>query len=354
MNALHPPAPNTLAARPGRIGLAPSPALAVLALTLGLLLPHAAARAASAPAVRWSAAQIQASDLGVSRLTPALYRQTFAASATVENPASLVQGLGALAVAQAQLAAAQSAQHLAQGQAQRALGLFQAGQDVALATVQQAQAQTEQAQAQVTAAQAAEQTAQATLQIHLGAAVAARLLHDASLRQAVTQGRDVLVALTLPPGVLLPTAPHIALQPPGGADAPGDGWIAAQLLGPAATASAQMQGLREMLVVPARAGLMPGLHLAARVDASRGVTGVLLPAASVVWAQGQAVVFTAEPSADGGQIFTPRPVSTAWPLHGGYVQPGWGPLAAITRGAGLVLTPPPLPHAQPAPGGDDD
>lgn len=328
--------------------------LAALTLAAALALSVSPAHAAPLQAVQWSAAQIHASDLGITHLTPEAYRPSFTASATVQNPAALLQGWSALAVAQAQLAAAQSARQLARLQARRAQGLFQSGQDVALATVQQAQAQAQQAQTQVDVARAAEQAAQATLRASLGPALAARVAHDPALRHALAEGRELLVDLTLPPGTTLSPDPRVWLHLPGGEAQTHKGGLPAQLVGPAASASAQVQGLRYALLAPAATGLMPGLRLLAQVEASRAQSGVLLPASSVVWSQGQAVVFVASLADGGAQRLTPRAVSTAWPLQGGYVQPGWAALDVVTRGAGLVLTPPPAPHAQPVTGGDDD
>ena len=340
---------------PSLARLPPPHAFAALAVAAAFLaLPANPARAAMPRTVKWSAAQIHASDLGITHLRPAAYRPSFSASATVQSTAALLQGWSALAVAQAQLAATQSARQLAQLQARRAQGLFQSGQDVALATVQQAQAQAQQAQAQVDVARASEQAAQATLRASLGPALAARVAHDPALRHALAEGRELLVDLTLPPGTTLPPDPRVGLQLPGGEAQTHGGGLPAQLVGPAASASAQVQGLRYALLAPAATGLMPGLRLLARVEASRAQSGVLLPASSVVWSQGQAVVFVASPLDGGAQRLTPRAVSTAWQLQGGYVQPGWSALDAVTRGAGLVLTPPPAPHAQPAAGGDDD
>lgn len=328
--------------------------LAITALAALLAASPVPARAATTSAVHWSAAQISASGLVITPLAPAAWRQSFSASAMVQNPAQLLHDLSALAVARAQVVAARSARQLAQLQAQRLEGLFQAGQNVALAAVQQAQSQVQEAQAQLDVAQATEQAAQATLRTGLGPALAARVEHDATLRQALADGRELMVDLTLPPGAGLPAAARVWLLRHGTEAAKPDAWLPAQLVGPAASASAQVQGLRYVLLAPAASGLMPGLHLQARVEAGRTETGVLLPASSVVWTHGQAVAFVASAAPGGGQRLAPRIVSTGWPLHGGYVQPGWGALAVVTRGAGLVLTPPPAPQAHIATGGDDD
>jgi len=330
--------------------------LSILAAALAFIA--SSAQAALPATVQWSAAQIRTADLQIAHLAPAAYRPAFEASATVQSPAALLQNLSALDVARARLKAAQSSLQLAQLQAQRALGLFQAGQNVAQAEVQQAQAAAQLAQAQVEVAQAAQQAAQAELSASLGPALAARLQHDAALRGAVANGRELIIDLTLPPGAMLPAAAQVRLHLPGGAGTLHDGWLPASVVGPAAAASAQVQGLRYALIAPAASGLMPGLQLRAQVQSGRAQSGVLLPASSVVWADGQALAFVATPPAASpsrqARQFAPRVLSTAWPLRGGYVQPGWTALDVVTRGAGLVLTPPPKPHTPVASGGDDD
>ena len=326
--------------------------LSILAAALAFIA--SSAQAALPATVQWSAAQIRTADLQIAHLAPAAYRPAFEASATVQSPAALLQNLSALEVARARLKAAQSSLQLAQLQAHRALGLFQAGQNVAQAEVQQAQAAAQLAQAQVEVAQAAQQAAQAELSASLGPALAARLQHDAALRGAVANGRELIIDLTLPPGAMLPAAAQVRLHLPGGAGTLHDGWLPASVVGPAAAASAQVQGLRYALIAPAASGLMPGLNLQALVRSARAQSGVWLPNSAVVWSGGQAMVFVATRQAGGAQRFAPRVVSTAWLLDGGYVQPGWAALDVVTHGAGLVLTPPPKPHTLPTSGGDDD
>jgi len=324
------------------------------ALIAALALLSTPARAALPSAVQWSAAQMRASGVQIAPLAPAAYRQTVNAQATVQSPAALLQNLSALDLARGRLQAAQSGLQLAQLQAQRAQGLFQAGQNVALAEVQQAQAAARQALAQVDVAQATLQVAQGELQANLGPALATRLQHDATLRTALASSRELMVDLTLPPGTALPAAAQVRLRLPQSIATSHDGWLPATRIGPAAAASAQLQGLRYVLIVPAVNGLMPGLQLLAQVQSGRTQNGVLLPASSVVWADGAAVVFVASPAAGHALRFAPRTVSTAWPVDGGYFQPGWGAVDVVTHGAGLVLTPPPAPHVPPATGGDDD
>jgi hypothetical protein len=234
-------------------------------------------------------------------------------------------------------------------QAQRDQGLFEAGQNVALAEVQQAQAAAEQARAEVNSAHAAVEVAQAQLTAQLGAALAARLSRQAALRLALLNGSELIVDLTLSPGQFLPPAAQVNLHIPGSQRT-----VQARVIGPAAAASSQLQGWRETLIAPAAPGLMPGLDLVAEVQSARARSGVRLPPSSVVWTDGEAVVFVATTAEGKARHFTARKVSTVWPLYGGYVQPGWGAVDVVTRGAGLVLTPPPKPHALPAAGGDDD
>ncbi|MHB1666381.1 MAG: efflux RND transporter periplasmic adaptor subunit [Thiomonas sp.] len=324
------------------------------ALTLGTTPVHAALP----QAVQWSQAQIVSADLQIQHLAPGAYRQTFQASATVQSPAALLRNLSALDMARARLAAARSSLRLAQLQAQRAQGLFQAGQNIALAEVQQAQTAAQTAQAQVAVAQATLQAAQAELTASLGPALAARLQTVPALRSAIASGRELIVDLTLPPGTDLPAAAQVRLHVPGGSGELRDGWLPATVIGPAAAASAHVQGLRFVATSPAASGLMPGLQLLAQVQSGQAQQGVLLPAGAVVWSGGQALVFTSTPAANNARRFTPHALSTAWPLQAGYMQPGWAALDVVTHGAGLLLTPPPKPQAKPAAhdttAGDDD
>lgn len=308
-----------------------------------------AARAALPRPVVWSDAQKASASLQIEHLAPAPYQPQFAASATVQSPSGLLRGLSAQQAAQAQLAVAQSRLRLATLQARRDQGLFEAGQNIALAQVQQAQAAAAQAQAEVASAQATLGLARARLTADLGPALAMRLLGDARLRQSILSGHALVVDLNLLPGQSLPAAAQVWLHLPSGQNP-----VQARVVGPAAAASSELQGLRETLIAPAASGLMPGLALQAEVRSAQAQSGVRLPASAVVWTGGQAVIFVASKSADHAWRFSSRAVSTAWALQGGYVQPGWGALDVVTRGAGLVLTPPPRPQALPASGAEDD
>jgi hypothetical protein len=309
----------------------------------------APAQAALPQAVVWSAAQRSSADLQIQHCVAAAYRPQFTAIATVQSTADLLRDFSALDAARAQIAVAQSRLQLGTLQAQRARGLYDAGQNVALARVQQAQAGVAQAQAEVRSAQATRDGAQAQLTADLGPAPALLLQHDAHLRQSLLSGRALIVDLNLPPGRAMPPAAQVRLQGPVGPYS-----VQARVIGPAAAASSQSQGVREVLVASAAGELMPGLNLQALVRSARAQSGVWLPNSAVVWSGGQAMVFVATRQAGGAQRFAPRVVSTAWPLDGGYVQPGWAALDVVTHGAGLVLTPPPKPHTLPTSGGDDD
>ena len=337
--------------------------LAWLALVLSCALcPGAAlAQAGLIRAVQWTAAQQSSSGLRVQRLTPVAYVRTLAATASVQNSAPLLQAQATVVSADAAWRAAQARLQLARLRAQRAQGLYTQGQNVALAEVQQDQAAADEARAGVLAARAALDAARARQLAALGPALEARLRHDPDLRRAIAAGRMLIVDLTLPPGVQWPPAAQVRMRLP--ATAPGtqapDGWVPVSIVGPAATASSGVQGLRDVGVVAAAGGLMPGLHLAAEVRAAAPVHGVFVPASSVVWAGRRALVFVAAAPAAGkpARTFSPRPVSTAWSLDGGYVQPGWNAVDVVTRGAGLLLTPPPpKPQAKQGAvaGGNDD
>jgi hypothetical protein len=309
----------------------------------------AAANAALPPVVEWTAAQVRSAGLRTAHLVPAVYRQEFSASATVHSVATLAHDLDALAAARAGSAVAQSRLQLATLQAQRAQGLYAAGRNIALWRVQQAQADVAQAAAELRGALAARALAAAQLTADAGAALSDRLRQDAALRRSLLQGDTLLVTLDLPAGSTLPASAEVRLLLPNGASP-----VPAQVIGPAACASNQLQGARDVLIAPASSGLMPGLRVTAAVRSARPQSGVWLPSSAVVWSGAQAVVFVAMPQANGVTRFTPREVSTAWPWHGGYVQPGWSAVDLVTRGTVLLLTPPPAPHAVQARDGDDD
>lgn len=320
-------------------------------LLLAAALAAPAFAAAAPQAVTWTPAQLAASGIQVQRIAPGAYAPAVAGYAAVENPASLLRLHSAVDAAAARLAAARARLQMMELRSRQARGLFAAGQNVARAEVDQAEAAAVEARAAAGAARSELDAARAAESAALGPALSTRLARDPGLVGAIAAGRRMVVAVTLPPGTPWPADARVDLLLPSGATA------ALAVVGPAAGADARMQGLRYLGLATAAPGLMPGLHLAARVEVPRPVRGVRVPAAAVVWSGGRAWVFVASPADAAGRSFAPRPVSTDWPLSGGYVQRGWPTVDVAVRGAGLLLTPPPLPQpagAGPAAQGDGD
>lgn len=337
---------------PWRKAKQPLGGIVLAALLCALLQRPGVALAQSAPvlSVQWTAAQQASSGVHVQHLAAGVFHPVRDATASVLDPAPLLRMQAAVATASARLEAAQTRQTLAQLRARRDEGLYTHGQNVALAQVQQSQAAADAARADVMVAQATLRAARATLRANVGAALDTRLARDATLRRSIADGRDEVVDLTLPPGMRLGSAARVRLHTPDG------GVLPLAIVGPAASASRALQGMRYVGIARATDALMPGLQLRADVTSGTAQHGVLVPSSAVVWSNGRALVFIAgEASASGARTFQARPTSTASPLPGGYLQPGWDAVDVVTQGAGLLLTPPPSPHAAPATGdGDDD
>lgn len=323
----------------------------LLGLVCAAACMTARAQAGLPPPVSWSASQQQASGLRIEHLRPAAYMRSKPAMAEVLDPGSLLRAQAALDAARARRAEAHAALELAAQHASQARALFEAGQNVTRATVDGARAARDSARARLAAADAAVRAAQAARGALLGPALAHRLGREPGLASRLADGRLLVLRVVLAPGERLPPHARVRLHPSGDAAA----GPPLQLLGAAPRAGERSQGLAYVALAAASDGLQPGLRVAADVQSSRSLRGVLVPASAVLFHGGQAFVFVASrPAVGGDRQFSARSVSTAWPLGDGYVQPGWPALDVVGGGAGLLLTPPPEAHTLPPAGDSDD
>lgn len=326
----------------------------LLALGCGLAGSAARAQTALPPPVSWSASQQRASGLRVEHEPVGSYRRTRQAIAEVLDPARLLQAQAALEQALARRTQAGAQLRLAASRARQAGALYAAGQDVARATLDQAQAAQLQAQARLEAAQGEVRAARAAATGVLGPALERGLRGQPGLLGQLARGRRLVLRVVLPPGRRLPDGARLSVLLPG-APAASAAELPLRLLGPAPHAGELSQGLAYLALAPARDELQPGLRVPAAVASATTRRGVWVPASAVLFHGGRAFVFeAARPSARGDRQFTARVVSTAWPLQGGYVQPGWSALDVVSGGAGLLLTPPPEAHTLPPAGDNDD
>lgn len=199
------------------------------------------------------------------------------------------------------------------------------------AQVQAAEATFHIDEAGVAAAESQLRTLATTAQQAWGPTLAQALVERTPMFVGLIERRDVLLQVTLPPGVLVarwPASAFVELA---------DGSRAAlQLVSPATKTDPRIQGVSFFYTAAAETGLLPGMSVLVFVPSDAGIDGVLVPSSSIVWWQGRAWAYVRT----GADRFARREVATDQPVaEGGYVV---RQLAAggevVTRGAQMLLS----------------
>src|SRR5258708_4831910 len=236
---------------------------------------------------------------------------------------SYVAALSARRTAQAKLTASKPA-------FERAEALYR-DRAASAAQVQAAEAAFHIDEAGVAAAGSQLRTLATTAQQAWGSTLAQALVDRTPMFARLMERRDVLLQVTLPPGVF------VAKQPASAFVELADGSRAAlQLVSPATKTDPRIQGVSFFYTAVAETGLLPGMSVLVFVPSDAGLDGVLVPASSIVWWQGRAWAYVRI----GADRFARREVATDQPTaEGGYVA---RQLAAggevVTQGAQMLLS----------------
>jgi multidrug efflux system membrane fusion protein len=242
---------------------------------------------------------------------------------------------GKLSMARANLAVASS-------EYRRLNVLYHEDQTTSLKALQAARGTLESSRAQTNAA---------LLQLHLdelvveqqwGPVLAKSLLARSPVFKRILADREWLVEITLDASATHHLPEAVTLTAPSGSE------LSARLISSFPQTNPVIQGLNFLYVIPARPGFAPGLNLSAEIPAGPARSGVVIPAAAVVWSTGEAWAY--KETAPGH--FERLLVSTEDPIAGGwFVTEGFAPGdQVVTRAAEELFS----AETQPSSGGGGD
>lgn len=277
---------------------------------------------------------IEAGGIQVQRLHAEHRAPTIAAFGQVLDPARLAALSAQTAEARADIAASRARLTLAQNEAKRAAGLFHAQGNVSMAEYQSAQSAEQVAAATLTVAEAKLRSLQAGIRATWGSALAASVATGESPLPDIESGSSCLVQVVLPIGADLAAAPAQATaRPPAGPVLP------LRLVGPSPQ-SPGGTGPAFYYLGSGPACPPAGLTLRAELPNGPAVTGVVIPAAAVVWRAATPLVYRKS----GKTGFTPVVLPAADRVPGGYfvrdaagaeLKPG---VAVVVAGSALLLS----------------
>jgi multidrug efflux system membrane fusion protein len=235
-----------------------------------------------------------------------------------------------LNAARMNIARARSAARASQAESTRLLGLNHASQNVSQKAVEAAQALAGSDAATLTNAQQSLTVLENSIELHWGKALAGWIEQDSPQFKALLAQREYLLQVT-PTSVASGAAPREAM-----ATLPSGAHVAAHLIGAVPQVDPRLQVPSQLYLLPAHAGVVPGLNLPIALPAGPEQKGVVVPYSAIVWMQGNAWCYTE--SAPGK--FTRTPVPTGDPTPSGwFVSNGIAPgTEVVTAGAQTVYS----------------
>jgi hypothetical protein len=306
--------------------------LHALFLWLGLL-PAARGQTVLAPLTLTQDA-IEAGGIQVQRLHAERRAPMITAFGQVLDPARLAALSAQTAEARADIAVAEARLKLAQSEARRAAGLFHAQGNVSMAEYQSAQSAEQVATATLAVARAKLQSLEAGIRATWGSGLAAAIGTGESPLPEIEAGSACLVHVILPIGADLAAAPAQAMARPATGPA-----LPLRLVGPSPQ-SPGGNGPAFYYLGSGTACPPAGLPLRAEMPSGPEVTGVVIPAAAVVWRAATPLVYRKS----GKTAFTPVILSAADRVPDGYfvrneagaeLKPG---VAVVVAGSALLLS----------------
>src|SRR5271165_4291516 len=302
-------------------------------LLLFALLSSARGQTVLAP-VKLTEDGMAAGGIRLERLQAVRHAPTVGAFGQVVDPARLAALSAQSAEAKADIAAAEAKLKLAQDEAKRTASLYRAQGNVSMADYQSVQSAEQVAMASQVVAKARLRALKAGIGATWGAALAAAIETGDGPLAEIWTGSACLVQATAPFGSDLEAAPPEAMaRPPSGPA------LGLRLVGPSPQ-SPNGNGVGYYYLGSGTA--CPPVGLPLRVDMAAGpeVSGVVLPAAAVVWRSATPIVYRKS----GKTEFTPVALPTVDRIADGYFvkdEPG-GELkpsvSIVVAGSALLLS----------------
>ncbi|CCD90356.1 putative Multidrug resistant protein [Bradyrhizobium sp. ORS 375] len=308
--------------------------------------PARAETAGREPAtVKLSATQQKQVGLQTAVLSAESHPEQFRAYGTVLDVARLTELTNNYANAQAQLQTAQAKLDVARLAFERARDLVQSAA-MPRKDAEAAEGTFRTDQAALAAAESQAKTLMATARQEWGAVIGRGIIERSPQVVQLIEREQLLVQVTLPPGVTLAEPPRSAL-----AQAPTrSANIELRYLSPATRTDPRIQGVSYYFVAAGDSGLLPGMNTTAYVPSGKSYEGVFVEDTAIVQWQGRAWVYLRA----GPETFKRHPIRTDQPVSDDdYVVQDIPPGSEIVlRGAQVLLSE--EAKSELRGGGDDD
>lgn len=264
-----------------------------------------------APVITLDVATQKISGLETAPLKAIAYVQQLRAYGTVLDLQKLTDLSNSYVTAQAARQTAEAKLAASKPAFERAERLYRDHQSVSAAQVQSAEAAFRIDEAGVAAADSQLRTLTATAQQAWGTALAQALVSRAPMFLRLIDRQDVLLQVTLPPGVFVTKPPTSAfVELPDGTRA------SLHFVSPATRTDPHIQGVSFFYTAPSQTGLLPGMSVLVFLPSDTPVHGVVVPSSAIVWWQGRAWIYIKS----GTDRFARRAVATDIPAaDGSYV-----------------------------------
>jgi len=289
------------------------------------------------------------------QLAASSHQQEATAAAVILPAEKLLTLEGNASLARANVKKARATLEMTRKEFERLKKLYDDQQNVAEKTLETQRAALSIAEADLAAAKEAVLLQQDTIRQQWGATVAQWMTSDAPQMKRVLGQQELLVQVTFDSVTTSDSArtdsPTVAprrlwVTLPDGGRAEGS------YVSPFPQIDPRFQHGSSLYIVAARAGLVPGLNLAATWANGARTKGVLIPGKAVLWWQGKAWAYVQT----GATTFVRREVSTEMPAGDGYFVTS--NFAAgdrvVTGGAQLMLSEEARPPVAPTGDGDAD
>ncbi len=311
---------------------------------LGLAAWEVAA-AGSADSIKLSEDAVKQAGIVVKPVEAARFTPTVEARGRALDPSPLLNLHAKLSAATARTTAAEAILQFSRQQEARAKVLYGERENISEQKLQRAKQDAATAQAALAEVQSNRTALLNQAKVNWGSSLTASLqqANDPLLLQ-LSNGTAVLIGLSLPPATELSSPPQRAPAQAAGKHFP------ITLIGPVRRMVGGYPGETFLYQAPAQPGVPIGTAIVATLPTGPEHLGVIVPAAAVVWRNGDPLVFRALPK----NTFETVPIAAGSRINGDYfVSAGLDPGDRIVvRGAGFLLGAGQEPH--PGPSDDDD
>lgn len=274
------------------------------------------------PAIRLDEAELERSGIVTAVAQNVEAPATVLAFASVVDLDPMMELSGQIITARAAVTSAEARLAASRGAYERARSLFENNQVIPISQLQAAEAIFRADEATLLSAQTQLRSSLALARQEWGEVLGKSLEDGSGIASDLMSRKSLLLRLSFPPDRQVSAPPPTAalwLNEGGTADI--------RLLSRATDTDPRIQGIAFLYVADAAIGLQPGMTLPAAIPLGAPVSGVEVPASSVIWWQGAAWVYTRE-----GDIFSRQRIGAAVPsLSGGFIE------KSLPTGAELVV-----------------